>query len=67
MARIENKPKVILTQEEREILRKAQDIFSELDDEDKNGDVFNLCDNSMTEWYWIDTFIEKLIDISEVE
>ena len=67
MARIENQPKVFLTQEERAILRKAQDIFNNLDTEDTNGDTFNQCDTSASEWCWIDIFIENLITISEVE
>lgn len=67
MARIENHPKVILTQEEKKILRKTQDIFNELSAEDKNGVFFNQCDNYENEWSWIDIFIENLIDISEVE
>ena len=67
MAKIENQPKVILTQEEREILRKAQSIFNELDTEDKNGDIFNQCDNYESEWCWVDILIENLVSISEVE
>ena len=67
MARIENQPKVVLTEEELEILRKARDIFNELDTEDKNGDIFSQCDNYESEWCWIDTFIEKLENICEVE
>lgn len=67
MARIENQPKVFLTQEEKEILRKAQNIFNELDTEDKNANIFSQCDNYDREWCWVDTFIENLIHISEVE
>lgn len=67
MARIENRPKVILTQEEREILRKAQDIFNKLDVGDKNGDVFSQCSTYEDEWSWLDDFIENLVNISEVE
>lgn len=67
MAKIVNQPKVVLTQEEVSILRKAQDIFSTLDDEDENGNIFSKCDNCNNEWYWIDFFIENLINISEVE
>lgn len=67
MARIENKPKVILTQEEKETLMKAQDILSNLGVCDDNNDIFNQCDNYESEWYWIDTFIINLVDISEVE
>lgn len=67
MARIENQPKVILTQEEREILRKAQKIVNELWDTDNNGQVFCQIDNYDTEWGWIDTALERLVNISEVE
>jgi hypothetical protein len=67
MARIENHPKVILTQEEREILRKAQRIIIELGTSDSGGDIFCKCDNDESEWYWIDEFIERVVNISEVE
>jgi hypothetical protein len=67
MARIENQPKVILTQEERETLRKAQRIIVELGTSDCEDEIFCKCDNDESEWYWIDTFIEKLVNISERE
>ena len=70
MARIENKPKVFLTQEEVEILRKAQKIINELWDTDTNNgnsEIFCQIDNFETDWSWIDTALENLIDISEVE
>jgi hypothetical protein len=67
MARIENQPKVILTQEERETLRKAQDILSNLGVCDDNGEIFCQIDNYESEWYWIDTALERLVNISEVE
>lgn len=67
MARIENQPKLILTQQEREILRKAQSIFNELDAEDKNAEIYCQCDNYDSEWCWLDVFIERLVTISEVE
>lgn len=65
MARIENQPKVILTQEEKETLIKAQRIIIELGTGDSGGDIFCKCDNDESEWYWIDTFIENLVNISE--
>lgn len=67
MARIENQPKVILTQEEKETLMKAQDILSNLGVCDDNGQIFCQIDNYESEWYWIDTALERLINISEVE
>ena len=67
MAKIENQPKVFLTQKERETLRKTQSIFNELNAEDKNGDIFSLCDNYESEWCWVDNFMETLLSISEVE
>lgn len=67
MARIENQPKVILTQEEKETLIKAQDILSNLGVCDDNGQIFCQIDNYESEWYWIDTALERLINISEVE
>ena len=67
MARIENQPKVILTQEERETLRKTQQIINELWDTDNNAQIFCEIDNYESEWCWIDTALERLVDISEVE
>ena len=67
MARIENKPKVILTQEEIETLRKTQNIICELWNDDKNGKIFDQIDNYESEWGWINTALEKIVEISEVE
>ena len=67
MARIENHPKVILTQEEIETLRKARYIIITLENEDNGNYIFDSCDNCDSEWYWVDTFIENLMNISEVE
>lgn len=67
MARIENQPKVILTQEEKEILRRTQSIIVELGTSDSNGDVYCACENDESEWFWIEEFIGKLMNISEVE
>ena len=67
MAKIENQPKVVLTQEEREILRKAQKIMDELWGDDDNGQIFCQIDNYDSEWGWIITTLENLINISEVE
>ena len=67
MARIENHPRVILTQEERETLRQTKKIMVELDTSDSNNDIFCACDNYSSEWEWIEDFIEKLVNMSEVE
>ena len=67
MARIENQPKVILTIEEIETLRKAKNIIVELGTSDSNADVYCACYNDESEWFWIEEFIEKLINKSEVE
>ena len=67
MARVENKPKVILTKEEIETLKKTRKILSELDMGDRSNDIYENCDNYDGEWKWIEIFLEKLIDISEVE
>ena len=67
MARIENQPKVILTQKERETLRQTQKIINELYDTDKSGEIFCQIDNCESEWCWIDTALERLVNISEVE
>lgn len=67
MARIENKPKIFLTQKEREILRRTQVIFETLSCGDDNGDVFDELDNTDSNFCWMSTAIEKLINMSEVE
>lgn len=67
MARIENKPKVILTQEEIETLRNTQSILCELWDEDTSGKIFDLIDNYESEWGWMVTALQKLVEMSEVE
>ena len=67
MAKIENQPKLILTQDEREILRKAQIIFNELEVYDKDAEIYYQCDNYIGKWGWLGNFIERLITISEVE
>lgn len=67
MARIEQHPKVILSQEEIDILMKTQRILIELGTSDNGGEIFCVCDNDESEWYWMDYFLEKLIKISEVE
>lgn len=69
MARIEIYPKVILTEEEKETLRRARNIINELWDTDIDNDnrIFYQIDNYETEWSWIDTALERLVNISEVE
>ena len=67
MAKIENQPKVVLTQDEREILRKAQIIFNELEVDDKDAEIYYQCDIYNGKWCWLGEFIERLITISEVE
>ena len=67
MVRVENNPKVILTQEEVEILSKATRIISDIHTEDIKESVYDSCDSCETGWYFIEEFLENLINISEIE
>ena len=67
MAKIENQPKVILTQAEIAILNETRKILTKLNIDDDDGYIFDKCDNCDIAWYWIDTFIKNLVNISEVE
>lgn len=66
MARIENQPKVILTQGEIAILNETRKILTEIAIDDNSGYVYDNCDNGESEIWWIERFLEKLINISEV-
>ena len=50
-----------------EVLTKAQRIIIELCADDSGSDIFCACDNDESEWDWIDTFMEKLVNMSEVK
>lgn len=67
MAKIENQPKVILTKEEVDTLKKAQKILSQIGAEDYHGDIFKKCDNFDSEWFFIESVLCELVDIAEVE
>ena len=67
MAKIKKEPKVILTQEERETLNKTRKILAELGVDDSNGYIFDSCDNDESEIWWVERFLAKLINMSEVE
>ena len=67
MARIENQPKVILTREEIETIDKTRKILTDIGISDSNGYFYNSCDNDESEFWWIEKFLERLINISEVE
>ena len=67
MARIENHPKVILTQEEIAIINETRKILTEIGVGDTSGYIYDSCDNDESEFWWIERFLEKLINISEAE
>lgn len=67
MARIESHPKVILTQKEIAILNETRKILTEIGIDDNGGYIYDSCDNEESEFWWIERFLEKLINISEVE
>lgn len=65
MARVETRKQLLLTNEEKETLRKARIIFLKIDEEDYGGEIFCQADNYATEWEWVINFIENLICNSE--
>ena len=67
MARIEKQPKVILTKEEIETLNKTRKILTDIGICDNDGTIFNTCENTDSEWWWIERFLETLVNISEVK
>ena len=67
MAKVETKRQLLLTNEEKETLRKARVIFLEIDAEDVGGEIFCQADNYDTEWDWLINFIENLVCNSEVQ
>ena len=67
MARIESQPKVFLTQEEIETLNKTRNILCNIASYDSSGYVFIRCENDESEFWWVERFLENLVNISEVE
>jgi hypothetical protein len=67
MAKIKNQPTVILTKEERETLNKTRKILAEIGASDSDGFVYDSCDNDESEIWWIERFLAKLINMSEIE
>ena len=67
MAKVEFKPKLILTQKELDTLTQARKIITEIDDLDENGIVFDQVDNYDSGFWFIITAIENLEYIAEVE
>ena len=65
MAKVETRRQLLLTSEEVETLRKARIIFLEIDEQDSNGEIFCQADDYETEWDWLISFIENLINNSE--
>lgn len=66
MAKVETRRQLLLTNEEKETLRKAKTIFLDIDTEDIGGEIFCQADNYETEWNWLISFINNLICNSEV-
>lgn len=65
MAKVETRRQLLLTNEELEILRKARKVFLDIDTEDIGGEIFCQADNYETEWNWLISFVENLINNSE--
>lgn len=67
MAKVETRKQLLLTSEEKEILRNARIIFLNIEEKDCGGEIFLQADNYATEWEWLANFIENLISNSEEE
>ena len=67
MAKVETRKQLLLTNEEKETLRKARAVFLDIDVEDIGGEIFCQADNYDTEWDWLVTFIENLVLNSGVQ
>jgi hypothetical protein len=55
------------TKEERETLNKTRKILAEIGASDSDGFVYDSCDNDESEIWWIERFLAKLINMSEIE
>lgn len=67
MAKVEIIKKLHLNQTEIDILLKAKQVFLDIEEEDKDREIFCQADNYEIEWCWLTQFINNLIHISEVE
>lgn len=67
MARVETKKQLHLTSEEFMLLRKVENLFLDIGEEDSGGEVFCQADNYESEWCWLTNFISNLIANVEVE
>lgn len=67
MAKVFTKPKLQLTAKEKDLLIDAINLFSEIANEDDcQESLFNECDNCKSDWGWLLTFLDNLLDLTEV-
>lgn len=64
MAGIRKEVKLELTNEEREILRKASQILDELAEEDGADIVFDMCESLHTGFWYISGVLASLVENS---
>ena len=67
MAKVETRKQLLLTNEEIETLRKAKQLFLDIEEKDTGGEIFCQADNYESEWCWLINFINNLVSNSEVE
>ena len=67
MAKVETIKKLHLNQTEINTLLKAKQVFLDIEEEDKDGEIFCQADNYENEWCWLIDFINNLILNSEAE
>ena len=65
MAEIRKEVKLELTDEEKDILRKASKIIEEVAEEDGADMVFDVCETSDTNFWYISGFLVNMINISD--
>lgn len=66
MAKVETIKQLHLSTTEMDILLKAKQVFLDIEEEDKDGEIFCQADNYENEWCWLTQFIDNLIHNSEV-
>lgn len=65
MASIKKTVALDLSDEEKEILRKASQIIEDLIEEDGADLVYDMCDNYNDGLWFISAFLDKMIEISD--
>jgi len=67
MAKVLTKPKLQLTEKEKELLINSINLIQEIASEDDcEESLFNECDNYDSGWGWLNSFLDNLLNATEV-